>query len=89
MKHVPIKEAEGRLQELVSQLEAGEKLVLTKDGEAVAELSLTKPERRGGVNWEALEQWKKDRGVDRIVTYIADDFDDPLPEDFLITPEQD
>ena len=79
MKHVPIKEAEGRLQELVSQLEAGEKLVLTKDGEAIAELSLGNGERRGGVNWEALERWKKERGVDRIVTYIAEDSDDPLP----------
>jgi hypothetical protein len=41
---------------------------------------------RGGTNWEVLEEWKKELGFDRLVTYIAPDFDDPLPADFLITP---
>jgi hypothetical protein len=39
-----------------------------------------------GINWEALAAYKKKHGIDRFVDYIPDDFDDPLPEDFLITP---
>ena len=42
--------------------------------------------RKGGIDWEALRRWKEARGIDRIVAYVSDDFDDPLPEDFLIRP---
>jgi antitoxin (DNA-binding transcriptional repressor) of toxin-antitoxin stability system len=87
MKHVPIKEAGRQLEQLVAQLRAGEQIVLTEDGEPVAELRMRTKEG-GGLNWDALEQWKRELGVDRLVTYIAKDFDDPLPEDFLITPER-
>ncbi len=86
--HVPIKEAKDRLSELIRSVEGGEHVVITRRGEAVAELRV--PElRKGGIDFEALERWKKERGVDRIVTYIAPDFDDPLPAAFLITPEKD
>lgn len=87
MKHVPVKEAKERLDELVQEVRAGEQIVLTLDGEPIAELRPSPP-KQGGLNFEALEEWKRELGVDRLVTYIADDFDDPLPEDFLITPEQ-
>ena len=89
MKHVSIKEAEGRLTELAQQARAGERIVLTLNGQPVAELAPPPAAPgTGGINWQALEAWKKERGVDRIVSYISDDFDDPLPEDFLITPER-
>ena len=39
-----------------------------------------------GLNREGLEEFKRARGIDKIVTYIAPDFDDPLPEDFLLQP---
>lgn len=86
MKHVPIKEAQERLEELVAAVQAGEEVVLTLNGEALAEISLPR-ERRGGLNREALRQWKQELGVTELVEYISEDFDDPLPEDFLITPE--
>lgn len=44
-------------------------------------------EKRGGINWEALEAFKKQHGITKFVEFIAEDFDDPLPEDYLITPE--
>lgn len=44
-------------------------------------------EKKGGINWEALEAFKKQHGITKFVAFIADDFDDPLPEDYLITPE--
>jgi antitoxin (DNA-binding transcriptional repressor) of toxin-antitoxin stability system len=87
MKHVSIKEAEGRLAELAQEAQAGERILLTLNGQPIAELAPPPATREpGGINWQALEDWKRERGVDRIVSYLPDDFDDPLPEDFLITP---
>ena len=85
MKHVSIKEAKNRLPALVREVENGEHVVITRNGEPVAEVVPHK--RKGGINWEGLRRWKEEHGVDRIVEYIPDDFDDPLPEDFLITPQ--
>jgi hypothetical protein len=42
--------------------------------------------KKGGVDFQALHEYKKERGIDAVVTYIADDFDAPLPEDFLLRP---
>ena len=85
MKHVSIKEAKNRLPALVREVEKGEHVVITRNGEPVAEVIPHK--KKGGINWEGLRRWKEEHGVDRIVEYIPDDFDDPLPEDFLITPQ--
>jgi antitoxin (DNA-binding transcriptional repressor) of toxin-antitoxin stability system len=82
---VSVKEAKNRLSELIRRAEAGERVVITRDGKPVADLSVHE-EKRGGLNWEALAKWKKDRGIDRVVEFIPEDFDDPLPGDFLITP---
>ena len=83
--HVSIKEAKNRLSELVRCVEKGEQVVLTRRGEVVAELKSPEP-AKGGFDFAGLERWKKERGIDKIVTFIASDFDDPLPEEFLITP---
>lgn len=81
---VSIEEAETRLDELARRVEDGARVVVTRNGEPVVELVPHK--RRGGLDREGLAAFKRARGIDRIVTYIAPDFDDPLPEDFLITP---
>lgn len=80
-----LEEAEARLAELAARVEQGETIVLTRDGKPVLDLVPHK-KRTGGIDRAALEQFKRERGIDKIVTYIAPDFDDPLPEDFLITP---
>ena len=82
--HVPIKEAKNRLSELVRLMEGGERVIVTKHGEPAFEM--VKP-KRGGVDFEALDRWKEERGLPQhVVGPLPDDFDDPLPEDFLITP---
>lgn len=83
--NVSIKEAKDRLSELVRLAEAGETVVLTRHDQPVADL-VPHVKKKGGINWDALEAIKAKHGVDRIVSFISDDFDDPLPEDFLITP---
>jgi prevent-host-death family protein len=84
MKQVSIKEAKDRLPALVREAESGTRIVITRNGKPVADVV---PHRAAkGLNWEAIEEWKRELGVDALVTYIAPDFDDPLPEDFLSTP---
>jgi prevent-host-death family protein len=83
---VTIEEAEARLAELATRVEQGETIVVTRHGKPV--LSLVPHKRKGGIDWEAGRRFKRERGIDKIVTYIPPDFDDPLPEDFLITPER-
>ncbi len=84
MKHVSIKEAKDRLPALVREVESGTRVVITRNGKPVADVVPHK--ERVGLDWESFEAWKREKGVDRLVTYIAPDFDDPLPEDFLSTP---
>lgn len=61
-------EAKTRLSELVRMVEAGEKVVLARNGEPVVELVPTRPagRRKGGL-------W---RGK----AWISPDFDEPMPE---------
>lgn len=84
VKHVSIKQAKDRLPALVREVEGGARIIITRNGKPVAEVVPLQPKR--GLNWQVIEDWKKELGVDRLVTYIAPDFDDPLPEDFLSTP---
>lgn len=82
-KHVSIKEAKDTLPALVRAVEAGEQIIITRNGKPVAEIVRHK---KGGLDFDALRRWKEERGIPRIVAEIPDDFDDPLPEDFLIRP---
>ncbi|MEI9887474.1 MAG: type II toxin-antitoxin system prevent-host-death family antitoxin [Rhizomicrobium sp.] len=84
MTVVSIKDGKNRFSELVRAAEGGETITITRNGEPVCEITPYK--KRGGTNWEAGEAFLKSIGVERLVEWIAPDFDDPLPEDFLITP---
>lgn len=81
---VTMREAKNRLTELARLAEAGETVTVTRNGQPVADIV---PHRhRGGIDFEAIERYRKKLGVETLVTYIAPDFDDPLPEDFLLRP---
>ncbi len=84
MKTASIKEAKDSLPAQERTVEAGGRVIITRNGKPVADL--VPHQQQTGLNFEALRKWKADRGVDRIVSFISEDFDDPLPEDFLITP---
>jgi hypothetical protein len=51
----------------------------------VADLVPHKKKKRG-LDWEAGQRFLRERGVTQFFSDVAPDFDDPLPEDFLITP---
>lgn len=63
-------------------LDRGEHVVITREGQPIAEV--VPKALKVGIDWEAIERFKRERGIARIVTRIARDFDDPLPEDFLL-----
>lgn len=84
MATVSMKEAKNRLTELARLVEGGETVVVTRHGKPVFDLVPHQP--RGGLRLESIEEFKKKYGIDKIVDYIAEDFDDPLPEDFLLRP---
>lgn len=81
---VSMKEAKNRLTELARRVEKGETVTITRNGQPV--LDLVPHKKKGGINWEALEAYKREHGITRFVEKIPEDFDDPLPEDFLLRP---
>ena len=84
MTTVSMKEAKNRLTELARLVERGETVVVTRNGKPVMDLVAHRP--KGGVNWEAGEAYMRKHGIDQWFPFVSDDFDDPLPEDFLLRP---
>jgi prevent-host-death family protein len=84
MKSVSIRDAKNRLTELARDVEAGETIVVTRNGRPVFDLV---PYRKcGGLDFAAGAAYLAARGITNPVPFIADDFDAPLPEDFLLRP---
>lgn len=76
MPTVNIFQAKTQLSKLVAMVEKGEDVIIARAGKPVVRLTQLEPEKKtirfGGLKGKI---------------WIADDFDAPLPEDFLITPE--
>lgn len=83
--NISIKEAKNRFSELIRRAEGGERIVITRDGKPVADVVVHET-RTGGLNMEALRDYKRKHGIGRLVAEIPEDFDAPLPEDFLLRP---
>jgi antitoxin (DNA-binding transcriptional repressor) of toxin-antitoxin stability system len=81
---IGIKDAKNKLTELLRKVEAGERVTITRAGQPVIDLVKHVP-KKAGINWEGLREYKRKHGIGQVVEWIAPDFDDPLPEDFLIT----
>ena len=84
MDNISIEDAEKRLAELAQRVERGETIVLTRNGAPVADI--VPHQHKGGLDLERGRKYLAERGITKLVTFIAPDFDAPLPEDFLITP---
>lgn len=85
MKTVSIKSGKDHFPELVRKAEEGETITITRNGTPVAQL-IAAEKKSYAIDWDAGEAFLKRHGVKRIARWISPDFDDPLPEDFLITP---
>jgi prevent-host-death family protein len=93
MTTVSISEAKKRLTELARRVERGETIVVTRSGKPVLDLvphqNVPHPvphRKKSGIDLEAGWAYLRSRGIENPLPYVADDFDEPLPEDFLIRP---
>ena len=84
MKIMSLSEAKDRLTELAAEAGSGVVIAVTRDGVPLFELA--SQNRRRGLNIAAGRAFLRSRDMGDTVTHIADDFDDPLPEDFLLKP---
>ena len=84
MKSVTIREAKNRLTELAREVESGTTIIVTRNGVPVFDMTPHRP--KNGLRLEAIEEFKRNLGIDTLIAYIADDFDEPLGEDFLLRP---
>lgn len=86
MTIVSIKEAKNRLPELGRLAEAGETVVVTRNGTPAFDIV---PHRSAyGINIQAIAEYKNNHGIDRFFEFVVPDFDEELPENFLIRPSQ-
>ena len=83
MPTVSIKEAKDRLTALARLVEQGETVVVTRNGKPAFDLV---PHRAAALRLEDGVEFLKARGVKEIFPYVADEFDEPLAEDFLLKP---
>lgn len=84
MRTVSIKEAKDRLTALARHVEKGETIVVTRNGKPI--LDLVPHREKMGIDFKAGAAFKRKHGIRAVVTHIADDFDESLPEDFLLRP---
>ena len=83
--YISVKDAKDKLSELLHRVESGERVVLTRHGKPVIDL-IPHVKKKGGIDFAAGQAFLKEHGVDKAFSFIAPDFDDPLPEDFLLRP---
>lgn len=86
MTTISIRDAKNLLTALARRVEQGETIVITRNGRPIVDL--VPHSRSGGVRLDAIEAFKREHAVQRIVSFVADDFDAPLPEDFLTRPDR-
>jgi antitoxin (DNA-binding transcriptional repressor) of toxin-antitoxin stability system len=85
MSTVPIEEIERDRSRYLSPVEAGEKLVLTRAGKPIAEITPVVPpaDRNPGVEEDPAETALRPIGLAEGLFVEAPDFDAPLPEELL------
>jgi antitoxin (DNA-binding transcriptional repressor) of toxin-antitoxin stability system len=57
---------------------------LSRNGRPVFDLVPHNAQR--SINWDAGEKFLQERGVTKLFSYVAPDFDEPLPADILLRP---
>jgi prevent-host-death family protein len=87
VRKVPVKEAKAKLTELLRAVEAGEHIILTRHGKPVADLVPhgSEPREKPMSVLDCVAAWHKDN-PSKAIGWVSPDFDDQLPEDFLLQP---
>lgn len=85
MDSVALDKADLDLADIVARVEKGEHIVLTRGGAPVVDL-VPHPRLTGRIDLAAGAAYLRAKGIDNPFPFIAEDFDAPLPEDFLLRP---
>lgn len=75
-----VREARANFAFALEAAEKGEHVTITKNGKAVAELGPPPKSTKKGIDWEALDQFRKERGFDKLPPLPEgweEDFNDP------------
>lgn len=72
-----VREARAQFATALAAAERGERVTITKNGKAVAELG--PPAKSGGFDWERAERWRKENGYDK---YDGPPLDEKWLEEF-------
>jgi prevent-host-death family protein len=78
MDRVSLDDAQHDLSSLVDRAAAGEEVIITRDGKAVARVVAAEPEAA-----EAVKKERRPVGLRRGKIWASDDFDYPLPDEIL------
>jgi antitoxin (DNA-binding transcriptional repressor) of toxin-antitoxin stability system len=70
---------------LARRVERGETFIVTRNGKPISEL--VPHRRRSRLQLQAIAAFKRRHGIRAIATRVADDFDAPRIEDFLLQPQ--
>ena len=68
MRHIPIAEFKDKVSEIVSAAEAGEEIVITQRGKAIARLVPEHADGEQPVDWSQSPAVKRDRSAARVLT---------------------
>jgi prevent-host-death family protein len=82
MGTISIKQAKDQLTALARRVENGETVTVTRNGKPI--LDLVPHRAKTGLDFRALAAFKRKHRVHNIFANVAEDFDAPLPEDFLL-----
>jgi len=69
MRTLSIKEAKSRLTALAREVEKGETVVVTRNGKPIFDLVPHRP--KGGLNMEALREFKRKHGITSVFTHTS------------------
>jgi prevent-host-death family protein len=85
MSTIPVEEIERDISGYLSQVEAGEKIVVTRAGKPIAEITPVIPAAKGNPDVEKApaETGLRPIGLAEGLFVEAPDFDEPLPEELL------
>jgi prevent-host-death family protein len=70
-----VREARAQFAAALTAVENGERVTITKNGKAVAELC--PPARKGGLDWDKLAAASKEMGWENATVVFDPEFDDP------------
>lgn len=71
-----IREAKAKFSEAIAAAERGERVSVTKHGRVVAEIG-PPAKKKGGLDFEAIDRYRKAKGWDKLDLKLPENFDDP------------